>query len=108
MNYWFILNLLLLLYAFIDVIFMNSFDLYVPILGLFGLMFILFNWNIHAIFSKIRSLTNSTERIKLAKVARKIMPHHLFIVTIGFVFIFLNFLFIVYIFLFYALFSYYK
>src|SRR5699024_8014378 len=72
------------------------------------LMFILFNWNIHAIFSNIRSLSIRTERFKLAKVARKIMQHHLLFGTISFVFIILNFLFIVFILVFAALFYYYK
>ncbi|WP_174616166.1 hypothetical protein [Virgibacillus ihumii] len=92
MNYWFILNIAL---------FMVSVILYIRdpslavLVAVSGLVFILFNWNMHAIFSKIRSLNSRNDRIKIAAHARKIMPFHLMIGNIGLIFIILHVLLII-------------
>ncbi|GAA0595744.1 hypothetical protein GCM10009001_09840 [Virgibacillus siamensis] len=91
MNYWFILN---------AVLFMSAVMLYIRdssvavLMAVCGLAFILFNWNMHAIFSKIRNLDNRNERIRIAGRARKIMPFHVVSGIVGLAFIVLHILLI--------------
>lgn len=90
MNHWFYINLLTFLYALFSFLWNSpkSGNLFLAVLsGLFGLFFILFNWNMHAIFAKIRKLRSREQRIRIAKYARKIMPFHLYIGSLGFLFI---------------------
>ncbi|WP_077324939.1 hypothetical protein [Virgibacillus siamensis] len=81
MNYWFLLNVGLFVFAVVRMIRDFSFPVLVAVCGL---LCILFNWNMHAIFSKVRYLTSRNERIKIAKRARKIMPFHVLIGLTGF------------------------
>lgn len=90
MTYWFYINLATFLLAVIY--FLWSLPkigtvLFASLLGLLGLLFILFNWNMHAIFGKIRQLKSRKDRIKIAKHARKIMPYHMAIGICGLVLI---------------------
>lgn len=98
MNYWFLINVATFLLAFSLFLFnlpqTNSL-LIASILGLLGLFFILLNWNMHAMFSKIRKLKERKDRIRIAKYARKIMPYHMAIGLVGLLFISGHVIFIV-------------
>lgn len=90
MNFWFYINFatfLLTLLLFILSLPKTGSILVASVMGIIGLFFILFNWNMHAIFSKIRKLKSRNERIKIAKYARKIMPYHLTIGICGLLFV---------------------
>lgn len=77
MNYWFILNAALFI---ISIVLVTRDFSWAVFFAVCGLMCILFNWNMHAIFSRIRNLDSRNKRIRIAKCARRIMPFH---VTIG-------------------------
>src|SRR5690625_3397492 len=97
MNYWFYINLSTLLLAIVFFLWSlpkNGILLLAVLFGLLSLLFILFNCNMHAIFSKIRKLNNQNKRIKIAKYARKIMPYHMAIGLIGLVTILGHMLFV--------------
>lgn len=90
MNYWFYINLTTFLLAILFFLWglpKTSVIILASLLGMIGLLFILFNWNMHAIFSKIRTTKNRNDRIKIAKHARKIMPFHMIIGIFGLILI---------------------
>jgi len=90
MNAWFYLNLMTFLYALLYFLWRlpTSVSLFFALtFGLLGLLFILLNWNMHALFSKIRKLTSRKKRIQIAKHARKIMPYHIHIGILALVFV---------------------
>lgn len=90
MNYWFYLNLITFIFAVVTFLLglpKTSMNIFATLLGIIGLFCILFNWNMHAIFSKIRELKSRSERIKIAGYARKIMPYHIFIGVCGLILI---------------------
>jgi len=99
MNNWFYINLATFLLAVIFFLWnlpKTGTILLASILGLLGLLFILFNWNMHAIFSKIRQLKKRSDRIKIAKYARKIMPYHMMIGICGLILIIGHLFFVFY------------
>ncbi|MBB6454022.1 MFS family permease [Salirhabdus euzebyi] len=81
MNKWFYLNILVLILAIWQGIKDSPTFLSLPIIfGIVGLLAILLNWNMHSLFSEIRREKKRERKIKIAKIARKIMPYHM---TIG-------------------------
>lgn len=95
MNLWFFINCLTMLWVIIVFGYKTP---QVPIIyyshltAIIGLFFVLINWNMHALFSKIRHLTNRKQRIKIANYARKLMPIHHITGIIGLIFIITHFL----------------
>ncbi|MGY0694218.1 DUF6529 family protein [Virgibacillus sp. FSP13] len=78
MNKWFYLNLLLFIAAIWQVIRINplpGMQLHI-FLGLLGLLFFLFNWTRHAVFSTIRNTPKRETKIKLANLSKRIVPYH--------------------------------
>src|SRR5699024_5932821 len=74
MNKWFYFNLLLFLFALYKVI--SGSHLLVSLVGGLGLLFILFNWTRHAMFSTIRSDIPRDIKIKYATISKRILPVH--------------------------------
>ena len=57
------------------------------IFAVIGLFFILFNWSFHGIFLEIRTIQNRKRKVKLAKIAKKIMPFHMYTGLTAFLFV---------------------
>ncbi|MFD2046490.1 hypothetical protein ACFSTA_19300 [Ornithinibacillus salinisoli] len=81
MNKWFYFNSTVLLIAVWQV-----FHLFptIPIhivIGFIGVVFILFNWTRHAVFSTIRNTSDRNRKIRLANMSKKILPFHRWIGT---------------------------
>src|SRR5690625_7817808 len=74
MNKWFYFNLLLILFVLYKVIFGSH--LLVSFIGGLGLLFVLFNWTRHAMFSTIRSDIPRIKKIKYAKLSKRVLPIH--------------------------------
>ncbi len=79
MNKWFYFNFLLMIFA-IWKIATSSLFLHI-IFGSLGLLFILFNWTRHAVFSTLRSPISRQKKIKFAKLSKRILPFHKWIGT---------------------------
>lgn len=78
MSKWFIINFLVLLYTTIKLI-VHPIPLTfkIPmIMGFLGLLFFLFNWTRHAVFSTIRETQERETKIKLAQMSKKVLPYH--------------------------------
>lgn len=78
MNRWFYFNFGLLGLT-IWKIFQKNFFTYFQLsllLGLVGLLFILFNWTRHAMYSTIRESTDRQRKIKYAQLSKKAIPIH--------------------------------
>ena len=74
MNKWFYFNLALFLFAIWKVMTNN---LHPSILfGFIGLLFILFNWTRHAVFSTLRSSIGRQRKIKYANLSKRVLPFH--------------------------------
>jgi len=74
MNKWFYFNILILAFA-ITKIFSKNVKWHL-LLGLIGLLFILFNWTRHAVFSTIRATSNRRRKIKYANISKKVVHIH--------------------------------
>lgn len=74
MNKWFYFNFLLFIFALYKVI--SGSHLLVSLMGGLGLLFILFNWTRHAMFSTIRSDIPRRTKIKYANLSKRILPIH--------------------------------
>lgn len=74
MNKWFYFNFLLFLFALYKVI--SGSHLLVSLVGGLGLLFILFNWTRHAMFSTIRADIPRDIKIKYATISKRILPIH--------------------------------
>ncbi|HEX6595054.1 MAG TPA: hypothetical protein VF095_10830 [Bacillota bacterium] len=92
MNKWFYFNALLLILAMWNLINHHSFpNLPVHIIiGFIGLLFILFNWTRHAVFSTIRSHRDRQTKIKYANLSKKVIPFHRWTGTTAFIVIFIH------------------
>lgn len=78
MNKWFYFNTLLLILAMWKVISKNFFihwQIHL-LFGIIGLLFILFNWTRHAVFSTIRSTSDRARKIKYANLSKKVVHIH--------------------------------
>lgn len=79
MNRWFIFNIFILGFAMFKVLSRPS---NIAILfGLIALLLILFNWTRHAVFTTIRQSKDRKEKIKFAKLSKRILPFHKWIGT---------------------------
>jgi hypothetical protein len=96
MNKWFYINITIFLFALWKGIIM-----YLPyvkaavLFALIGLFFILVNWNMHGMFLQIRTIQDRQHKIRIAKVAKKIMPFHIWIGMSGFILIIIHACFII-------------
>jgi len=78
MSKWFYINLFVLILALWNVFTHYSFPslmLHIS-LGFLGLLFILFNWTRHAMYSTIRDSHDRQKKIKIAQLIKKDMPFH--------------------------------
>ena len=85
MNRWFILNCLLLIFA-LWTIFKGHGGVHIYVGGL-GLLFILYNWTRHAVFSTIRSNISRERKIKFAQLSKRVLPYHRWTGTTAFILI---------------------
>src|SRR5690625_4200349 len=78
MNRWFFFNFGLLFLAFWNIGQKNFFIHWqTPLfLGIIGLLFILFNWTRHAMYSTIRETSDRQRKIKYAKLSKKAIRIH--------------------------------
>lgn len=81
LNRWFYINAAVLLFALWKV-FTGYVALHV-LLGLIGLLFFLYNWTRHAIFSTIRANIPRARKIKYAKLSKKKLPFHKYTGTLA-------------------------
>ncbi|HLS07010.1 MAG TPA: hypothetical protein VK079_03575 [Bacillota bacterium] len=89
MNRWFYFNFGLLSLAIWNISqknFFTHFQLSL-LLGLIGLLFTLFNWTRHAMYSTIRESDDRQRKIKYAKLSKKAIPIHKWTGTAALVFI---------------------
>jgi len=78
MSKWFYANLIVLFIAIGKLIMSNvPLSSRVPVIfGFLGLLFILFNWTRHAVFSTIRNIPERKTKIKFANLSKKVLPFH--------------------------------
>lgn len=96
MSKWFYMNgLVLLLVVGKFILDDTPISSQVPMLfGLFGLVFLLFNWTRHAVFSTIRNAPEREVKIKFANMSKKVMPFHRWTGTTALLFIIIHFILI--------------
>ncbi|WP_461178770.1 hypothetical protein [Virgibacillus ainsalahensis] len=92
MSKWFYFNLMVLALALWNVIGGSRFPIiHLHILfGLAGLLFVLFNWTRHAVFSTIRHSPDREKKIKLATISKKVLVFHRWTGTLALVFIIIH------------------
>lgn len=74
MSIWFFINLAVVLFTVWKV---STGYLSLPIVfGVLGLLFVLYNWTRHAVFSTIRSNITRQRKIKYAQFSKKVLPLH--------------------------------
>ncbi|MFC3040611.1 hypothetical protein ACFOGI_10170 [Virgibacillus xinjiangensis] len=78
MSRWFYLNMALLCLAVWNVAASSSFPaLRLTVLfGFLGLLFVLFNWTRHAVFSTIRNSRERRRKIRFANLSKRVLPYH--------------------------------
>ena len=74
MSIWFFVNLFVLVFA-IWKISTGYIGVHI-IFGGLGLLFVLFNWTRHAVFSTIRSNIRRERKIKYANLSKRVLPFH--------------------------------
>ncbi|MFD2132771.1 hypothetical protein ACFSKI_16315 [Pseudogracilibacillus auburnensis] len=93
MSKWFFINLAVFIFALWK---MSTGHLGVHILfGGFGLLFILYNWTRHAVFSTIRSNISRKRKIKYAKLSKKVLPIHKWTGTTALILILFHIFFVI-------------
>ncbi|MDY0407986.1 hypothetical protein ACFFIS_08710 [Virgibacillus soli] len=92
MSIWFLFNLLLLLLSIWKLLIRHPFSIsYWPLLlGFISLLFFLFNWTRHAVFSTIRNTPVRQKKIKWANLSKKVMPIHRWTGTIALFFVIIH------------------
>jgi len=96
MSKWFYINFIVLMFA-IGKLVTSSVPLHAKlpmIVGFSGLLFILFNWTRHAVFSTIRNVPDRKRKIKFANVSKKVLPFHRWTGTTALILIIIHFLLI--------------
>lgn len=88
MSKWFFINIIVLLYA-IWKISTNYHGIHMLVGGI-GLLFILYNWTRHAVFSTIRSNIPRQKKIVFAKLSKKALPIHKWTGTSAFLIILIH------------------
>lgn len=81
LNKWFYINAAVLLFALWKV-FSGHVAVHV-LLGLLGLLFFLYNWTRHAIFSMIRANIPRERKIKYAQLSKRKLPLHKYTGTLA-------------------------
>lgn len=78
MNKWFYINLFIFILVIWNVVNHYSFPKLAShiSLGFLGIIFILFNWTRHAMYSTIRNSRERNKKIKVARLIKKDMPFH--------------------------------
>ncbi|HLS23536.1 MAG TPA: hypothetical protein VK037_06420 [Pseudogracilibacillus sp.] len=74
MSVWFIVNFIIFLFVVIKVSEGNLMPH--TIVGGLGMLFILYNWTRHAVFTTIRSSIPRERKIIFAKLSKKVLPLH--------------------------------
>lgn len=74
MSFWFFINFCVLLFA-IWKISTGYIGIHIVFGGL-GLLFVLYNWTRHAVFSTIRSNISRQRKIKYAQFSKRVLPIH--------------------------------
>ncbi|MBO1001608.1 hypothetical protein [Pseudogracilibacillus auburnensis] len=93
MSKWFFINLAVFIFALWK---MSTDHLGVHILfGGFGLLFVLYNWTRHAVFSTIRSNISRKRKIKYAKLSKKVLPIHKWTGTTALILILFHIFFVI-------------
>ncbi|MEC5423124.1 hypothetical protein QGM71_06370 [Virgibacillus sp. C22-A2] len=89
MNKWFYFNFFVIVLAAWNLINKQLFSNFQPhlLFGTVGLVFILFNWTRHAVFSTIRSSSDRNKKIRFANLSKKVLPFHRWIGTSALIFI---------------------
>lgn len=82
------MNAFVLLFAFWKV-FSNYISVHI-LFGALGLLFFLYNWTRHAVFSTIRSNISRTRKIKYANLSKLVLPFHKWTGSTAFVFIIIH------------------
>ena len=92
MSYWFFFNCIVFIYASWQVLQHFSYQpTYTHILfGFLGLLFFLFNWTRHAVFSTIRTSSNRPAKIRWVNLSKVIRPYHRWIGTSALVMIIIH------------------
>ncbi|MCG1010554.1 hypothetical protein J4760_11035 [Salinicoccus sp. ID82-1] len=92
MSIWFLLNGMLLIWAIWNVAFgISSHASYIHILlGFAGFLLFIFNWTRNAVFSTIRNAENRQNRIRLARMSKRIRPYHRWVGTSALIIILLH------------------
>lgn len=96
MSKWFYINIVLLLIAVWQITKYPILPGRIHILiGFVGLLFFLFNWTRHAVFSTIRNAPDRNTKIKFANLSKKAMPIHRWTGTTALVIIMIHAVFII-------------
>ncbi|MEI3607409.1 hypothetical protein SPD48_17150 [Pseudogracilibacillus sp. SE30717A] len=93
MSKWFFINLVFLLVALWK-IFSGYIGIHI-IFGALGLFFFLYNWTRHAVFSTIRSDISRKQKIKFAKLSKKVLPIHKYTGTAALIFVLIHASFVI-------------
>lgn len=93
LNRWFFINFFVLVFAIWKI---SHEDLRLTILfGGLGLLFILYNWTRHAVFSTLRSKrVPRARKIKFAKLSKRLLPFHKWTGTTALILILAHFSFV--------------
>lgn len=73
MSIWFFINVLIFIFVLWKV--MDNIVIH-TLVGLIGVILILYNWTRHAVFSTIRSKISRKRKIKFAQLSKKLLPIH--------------------------------
>lgn len=92
MNKWFVINFIIFIFILWKVG-TGSLMLHTIVGGL-GILFILYNWMRHAVFTAIRSNMSRQRKIKLATISKKLLPLHKWTGSTALVLISLHLLFV--------------
>lgn len=92
MSKWFLINFIIFIFAMWKI----SRGMLMPhtIFGGIGMLFILYNWMRHAVFTTIRSNISRKQKIKFATISKKLLPFHKWTGSAALVIILLHVLFV--------------
>src|SRR5690625_3047271 len=88
MSFWCFINVAVIILAIWKI---STGYITIPIIfGALGLLFILYNWTRHAVFSTIRSNITRARKIKYAQLSKKVLPIHKYTGSTAFVLILIH------------------
>lgn len=92
MSKWFFLNAMIVILVIWEV---SSGQITLHrIIGGLGMLFILYNWTRHAVFSTIRSNISRERKIKYAQISKSVLPFHKWTGTTALILILLHLVFV--------------